>query len=169
MLKISDFKFGDVIEKSQRHTLLHATNEKSKQDVTLKYYRLTDHSSKAYSTILNEVVLMAKCKHKNIIDLYGFSEKNAIDPLTKEEYIAFYVVMERFDQTLKQIIKARERIGRRFTLLEIQDFVSQMLPVFCYLQSENISQQDIKPKNILVSKNLYKVNNENLCFSLLFS
>lgn len=158
MLKIADFEFGKVITRSQRSIIMEAKNVKTLELLTAKFYRIPDHKTKAYSYILNEVVLMAKSNnHPSIVKFYGFCEKTMFDPALKEEYVGFYIILEKMDQSLKEENKERRTKKTPFTLEEIKFFLNDIFPACVHLESLNIAQQDIKSKNILKKGKNFKV------------
>lgn len=158
MLKISDFEFGKIISRSQKSIIMEAKNLKTTENLTAKLYRIPDHKTKAYSFILNEVVLMAKSSnHPNLVKFYGFCEKIMHDPALKEEYIGFYIILERLDISLKDEIKEKKLNNTHFQLNEIRNFISEIFPACSHLESLNIAQQDIKTKSILKKGKSYKV------------
>lgn len=158
MLKINDFEFGKVISRSQRSIIMEAKNLKTGEQLTAKFYRIPDHKNKAYSYILNEVVLMAKSNnHPNLVKFYGFCEKTMFDPALKEEYVGFYIVLERMEKSLKEEIKERKLNKNPFKLEEIKSFLLNLFPACIHLENLNIAQQDIKTKNILKKTNIYKI------------
>ena len=158
MLKVSDFEFGKVITRSQRSIIMEAKNLKTNENLTAKFYRIPDHKTKAYSYILNEVVLMAKSNnHPNLVRFYGFCEKTMFDPALKEEYVGFYIILEKMESSLKEEIKSRKLNKTQITISEIKKFLSDIFPACVHLENLNIAQQDIKPKSILKKGKNYKV------------
>lgn len=158
MLKINDFEFGKVISRSQRSIIMEAKSLKTGEQLTAKFYRIPDHKNKAYSYILNEVVLMAKSNnHPNLVRFFGFCEKTMFDPALKEEYVGFYIILEKMDGSLKEEIKERKNTKKQLTLEEIKNFLKDIFPACVYLEGLNIAQQDLKTKNILKKGKNYKV------------
>ena len=161
MLKINDFEFGKAITRSQRSIILEAKNIKTNEQLTAKFYRIPDHKTKAYSYILNEVVLMAKSNnHPNLVKFYGFCEKTIFDPALKEEYVGFYIILEKMETSLKDEIKQRRIKNTLLTIEEIKGFLLDLFPACIHLENLNIAQQDIKPKSILKKGKTYKVSNQ---------
>ena len=159
MLKIADFEFGKVITRSQRCIIMEAKNLKTNEQLTAKFYRIPDHKTKAYSYILNEVVLMAKSNnHPNLVKFYGFCEKTMFDPALKEEYVGFYIILEKMEFSLKDEIMDRRAKKSFFTIEEIKVFLSGIFPACIHLEGLNIAQQDLKTKNILKKEKSYKVS-----------
>lgn len=153
MLKIEDYTFGKVITRTERSTVLSATNKLNLQSVVIKCYRIPSRSSKEYLPILNEIIILSKCSHPNIITLYGFSEQTHYDEVLSEDFLAIYLILEPLEVTLKSIFKERRIKNQYFSFVEIKKFIQDLFPVFCYFERNSILYQDFKPANILKSIN----------------
>uniref|UniRef100_A0AC35U3E6 Stress-activated protein kinase JNK n=1 Tax=Rhabditophanes sp. KR3021 TaxID=114890 RepID=A0AC35U3E6_9BILA len=96
------------------------------------------HAKRAY----REFCLMSIVRHRNIISLYNaFTPQQTID-----EFSDLYIVMEKMDATLQQVIQMdldHERISY---------LLYQMLCGIKHLHSAGIIHRDLKPSNIVVNR-----------------
>ena len=87
-----------------------------------------------------EIFLMNKLEHPNILKLY--------DTIENENYI--YLILEYCDNgDLKHFLKKRPMKERK-----VREFMKQIVSGLQYLNSNNIYHRDLKPQNILITKNL---------------
>jgi len=98
-------------------------------------------------TALREMAILRDINHPNVLDTLEFSCN-----LTR-----VYVVMELLDKDLKQYIRAKQNEKKTIPIEPIQHVTFKMLQGVAYLHANRILHRDLKPHNILVSKDLKEV------------
>ena len=96
--------------------------------------------------LINEISLLSRCSHKNIIELYTAFED--------EKYI--YLVMELANEgTLFHKLKGQ----KTFTENVVSSYMTDVVRAIIYLHSLSppILHRDLKPENVLISNNTLKI------------
>ena len=94
-----------------------------------------------------------KKTHSNgVIKIYG----DQCDQRNQAEYI-YYVLMELADIDWENEIKKRREMKKFYTEGELMEILNQLVISFALLQKNNITHRDIKPQNILIVNNKYKI------------
>ena len=154
--KPSDFEFLQVLgEGGQGHVykvyslINHKIYAMKIIDLEIKE-EITEEQKKEKETIkkniVNEIELLKKCEHPNIVKYYkSFKEKNKI-----------YIIMEYFDNgdldTYINVLKYLEK-KNEINKDKLWNIFYQCMSGLSYLHSSNIVHRDIKPSNIFMSKN----------------
>ena len=93
----------------------------------------------------NEIAIMKKCDHPNIINLYEIFEDNRHIFLIMDECVGG----ELFDKILERLNQ-----GEMYSEKEAAQIFKQVMSAIAYCHSQGICHRDIKPENILfVNKN----------------
>jgi serine/threonine protein kinase len=92
------------------------------------------------STLLREISILKTINHINIIALHDVCTSS----------LPAYLAFEYVDADLARLISNR---GRPFRPAAIKSYAFQMIAAVYYLHSHRIIHRDIKPDNILVSRN----------------
>ena len=101
----------------------------------------------------NIVFNFIKKTHCNgVIKIYG----DQCEQKNEAEYI-YYVLMELADIDWENEIKKRREIKKYYTEGELMEILNQLIISFALLQKNNITHRDIKPQNILIVNNRYKI------------
>ena len=87
-----------------------------------------------------------------VIKLYG----DQCEQKNEAEYI-YYVLMELANIDWENEIKKRSETKKYYTEGELMEIINQLIKTFALLQKNNITHRDIKPQNILIANNMYKV------------
>ena len=95
---------------------------------------------------------LKKTDNKGVIKVYG-SQCNKIND---NEY-NFYVLMELAEIDWEKEIKKRKQLKNYYTEGELYEITRQLIKTFALLQKHNITHRDIKPQNILIVNNVYKI------------
>ena len=95
---------------------------------------------------------LKKTNNKGVIQVYG-SQCNKIND---NEY-NFYVLMELAEIDWEKEIKKRKELKNYYTEGELYEITRQLIKTFALLQKNNITHRDIKPQNILIVNNIYKI------------
>lgn len=111
----------------------------------IKFLRHSLRSVKNVEFLHQEIEILMRLKHSNIIQLYSFFE-------TKESKIA--LIMEYLSGgTLKQYINSKE--NNRLEEEETRKILIQILRTVCYCHKMNIIHHDLKTDNILFTDETY--------------
>ena len=135
----SDLKFIEKIGRGAFGTVLHVFDKKLNKDISVKVISKTKRSPSYINKIKEEISILKKLNHPNIVKFYGFLETNN-QLLVKMEYIKH--------GTLKQWMKTREKISEE----EASTILRKILTAIEYLHSKQICHRDLKPENIMLSK-----------------
>ena len=95
---------------------------------------------------------LKKTNNKGVIQVYG-SQCNKIND---NEY-NFYVLMELAEIDWEKEIKKRKQLKNYYTEGELYEITRQLIKTFALLQKNNITHRVIKPQNILIVNNKYKI------------
>ena len=95
---------------------------------------------------------LKKTNNNGIIKVYG-SQCNKVN---ENEY-NFYVLMELAEIDWEKEIKKRKQLKNYYTEGELYEITRQLIKTFALLQKNNITHRDIKPQNILIANNVYKI------------
>ena len=87
-----------------------------------------------------------------VIKLYG----DQCEQKNQAEYI-YYVLMELANIDWENEIKKRNETKKYYTEGELIDILNQLISTFALLQKNNVTHRDIKPQNILIVNNRYKI------------
>ena len=127
---------------------------KNNKDYAMKIinlkYRENIEDTKKKLKIVDDFLKETNCK--GVIRIYGsLYEKKEI-----EEY-KYYILMELARTDWEDEIKYRSKHNLYYTEDEIFNIISQLVQCFALLQKHNVSHRDVKPQNILILNDLYKV------------
>ena len=93
-----------------------------------------------------------KTQSNGVIKLYG----DQCEQKNEAEYI-YYVLMELANIDWENEIKKRSESKKYYTEGELIEILDQLISSFALLQKNNITHRDIKPQNILIANNKYKI------------
>ena len=117
-------------------TVYEATNIVFKSKVAMKM--IIKHENMKPTLIKNEIDILKKLSHPNIVKIYEFYESTN----------CFYLINEFCDQgELYNYINKSTLNEQQLSIIFYQVFSG-----LCYLHENNILHRDIKPENILISK-----------------
>jgi serine/threonine protein kinase len=139
--KVGKCIIHNLIGKGQTSNVYHATHEFLGIDVALKIlseeFKLTDTNIE--TMFLQEAKHLAKLNHKNLVSIFD-AEKN-------DKYT--YIVMEHIDGVnLNSIVEKEKKV----TVHHAVEIMLNLADVLEYALENNIIHRDIKPGNIMVSK-----------------
>lgn len=98
---------------------------------------------KFYKNFLDEIKILYKLNHKNIVRIYNY--------YAYESIFTGFILMEYIDgQNIEDYINNYISI---FEDNSIDDIFLQMIEAFCYIEEHGIIHRDIREANILVDKN----------------
>ena len=134
-----DLKYIETLDKGSFGTVLHVFDNKLKMDMALKVIDKTGKKNSYINKMKEEISILRKLNHPNIVNFYGFIETNN-QLMIKMEYIKY--------GTLKNWINNRENINEE----EASTIIGRILSAIEYLHGKQICHRDIKPENIMISR-----------------
>ena len=121
-------------------TVFKAKHKETKEIVALKRVRLDDEDEGVPSSALREICLLKELKHKNIVRLH--------DVLHSDRRLT--MVFEFCDQDLKKYF---DSCKGKVDSSTVKSFMFQLLQGLQFCHGHNVLHRDLKPQNILISKN----------------
>ena len=92
-------------------------------------------------------------KHNGLIKLYG---DKSIQQQNMNEFF-YYVIMELAEKDLEKEINSRRTHRKYYSESELLDIILQLVKTLSLMQKNNITHRDVKPQNILLLKDTYKL------------
>ena len=135
--KIGEGVYGEVFR---------AVNDKTGECYALKRIKISDSDAGMPSNTVREIGLLRELDHQNVVKLLDVAYKK----VRHQERLL--LVFEYIDTDLHSAIVARRKAKRPITTMEACDVVRQLLRGLKYCHSRKIIHRDIKPPNILVSR-----------------
>ncbi|KAL2571569.1 hypothetical protein AAZX31_17G018400 [Glycine max] len=138
----SRYKIEEVIGKGSYGVVCSAYDTHTGEKVAIKKINdIFEHVSDA-TRILREIKLLRLLRHPDIVEI-----KHILLPPSRREFKDIYVVFERMESDLHQVIKANDDL----TPEHYQFFLYQLLRGLKYIHRANVFHRDLKPKNILAN------------------
>lgn len=130
----------------------HDSLSASKKEYALKIIEFKDYESEIFANLMNEIIILRKLakKHKNnfyieLFDAYIISDPN-------QQFKKLILVEELCECNLNDIINVRKQMGIEWGEEELVGIFSHLLEALEKIQNDGICHRDIKPHNILFSK-----------------
>lgn len=124
-------------------TVWAALNQDTGELVAIKKLK-TKYYSQEECLNLNEVKILRKMKHPNIIQLKQVIKRDEI----------LYLIFEYMDCSLHQLINSRLQY---FTEDEIRKICFQLFQALAYMHHHGYFHRDLKPENVLVKGDIIKI------------
>ena len=135
----SDLKYIETLDHGAFGTVIHVLEISTNKEMAIKVINKTDAQLSIIQKMKEEVSILRQINHENIVQFYGYTETiNQL--LIKMEYIKY--------GTLNQWIKNHKKISEE----EASIILKHILSAITYLHSKQICHRDIKPQNIMFSK-----------------
>ncbi|KAL1460485.1 hypothetical protein WDU94_012465, partial [Cyamophila willieti] len=140
-----DYEIQEQIGKGGFATVFRAKNYKKNQDVAVKVINWQLMKERKFEEkVLQEIEIHSKLCHPNVIKL--------LDHFSYSDNI--YLVLELCENdTVKRYLDENGKLSER----EARDLLEQIVQGLLYLQSQNIVHRDIKPDNLLLTKDMQVV------------
>ena len=135
----SDLKFIEKVDCGAFGTVLHVFDKKMDKEIAVKVISKVKRSPSYINKVKEEISILKKLHHPNIVKFYGFLEANS-QLLVKMEYIKY--------GNLKTWMKNKENISEE----EASTLLRNILSAIEYLHSKQICHRDLKPENIMLSR-----------------
>ena len=134
-----DFKYIETIDHGAFGTVIHVIEISTNKDMAIKVINKSNSPSSLIKKIKEEISVLKKLNHENIVKFFGFFETiNQL--LIKMEYVKY--------GTLKKWMKSHNKISEEDASLILR----QIFSAIEYLHGKQICHRDIKPENIMLSK-----------------
>ena len=134
-----DLKFIKEIDHGAFGKVIHALEPLKNLDLAIKVINKIGAGTQVIKEMKEEISILKKIYHDNIVKFYGYSETNN-QLLIKMEYIKY--------GTLSNWMKSNHKISEEDASL----ILGKVLSAVEYLHSMQICHRDIKPENIMISK-----------------
>jgi serine/threonine protein kinase len=154
---INDYRIAKTLGKGACGKVKLAYDETEGRWVAIKVVRRADSrkrigglttAQKQYNAFMREIEVMKKLRHRNIVSLYEVIDDPTADKL--------YLVMQYVDKGV--VAKVEVRANSDFVCdpippAQLARYTREMLTGLQYLHAHDVVHRDLKPDNILVSKN----------------
>ncbi len=134
-----DLKFIKDIDQGAFGKVIHVYETKKNLDLAIKVINKTGLGSNSINEMKEEISILKKLNHSNIVKFYGYSETNN-QLLIKMEYIKY--------GTLSKWMKGKPKIKEE----DASKILKAVLSAVEYMHSMHICHRDIKPENIMLSE-----------------
>jgi serine/threonine protein kinase len=139
-VQIGNYTLTKIIGKGSFSNVYKAYHIETTELYAIKVVSLKNLANKMIENIESEISITIKIKHDNIVRLY--------ETIKTDKYIC--LVIDYCDgEDLNKYIKKNGRISEKQT----KKFMTQIASGLHYLHSLNLIHRDLKPHNILLSKN----------------
>ena len=160
--RIDEFKFIKQIGEGTFGKIYCVIWNKNNKEYAMKKMMLKTKAEIKRNKEQNDIICnyIKKTESNGVIKIFGTQcneiENNLDDLDNKYEY-NFYVLMELADIDWEKEINKRKITKNYYTESEIHNIMRQLIKSFSSLQKNNITHRDIKPQNILIVDNIYKI------------
>ena len=161
---IEEFKFIKQIGEGTFGKIYSTKWNKNGKEYAMKKMYMKNKSEIKRNKEQTDLVynFLKKTRNNGVVKIYGSLSKE-IDENTEEnkenknyEY-NFYVLMELAEIDWEKEINNRKQAKNFYTEGEIYKIMRQLIKTFSELQKNYITHRDIKPQNILIVNNTYKI------------
>lgn len=131
------------------HEVYEVENDEDKRIMALK--KIPSSSIEGHLSTLNEIDVLFKCRHPNIVRIYGYNETIEQSPENKPIYIT-NVFMEKLDESFESILKKNKGVTL-YTKEELLQLIDNVLSGFWYLELKEKPHGDFRPGNLMIKWN----------------
>lgn len=136
--KIGEGTYGVVYKAEEKST---------KRTVALKKVRLSDDREGVPATTIREISLLKNLQHPNIIALYQVIYTDN----------KLYLVFEYAETDLKKYLDRLRKEKKSLPLQQVRAFSYQLASAIAYCHSIGILHRDLKPQNVLITRDGLKL------------
>ena len=136
---VEDLIYIEDIAQGAFGKVIHAREKSTNRDISVKIIDILDDNEKLIKKVKEEISILKKLEHENIVKFYGHIEKQN-QLLIKMEYLKY--------GTLSQWMNNNKKITEEESSL----ILKKILSAIDYLHNNHICHKDIKPENIMLSK-----------------
>ena len=149
----NEYEIMDKIGHGTFGTIYRVRWEKNNKQYAMKILKLIkEKDMEDYQNKLNILINFEKNTYcRNIIKVYGtLYEQN-------EGFFRCFVLMELAKNDWEMEIRQRSKHRLFYTEKELTVIIKQLISCYALLQKSNITHRDVKPQNVLIINNLYKI------------
>lgn len=140
MAKISDYEIMQPIGSGTYSVVHKGINKITRQLCAIKIMERRKFSKSNYiDNLIHEISCHKKLEHRYIVKMYDFCWDST----------NIYIIMELCETSLSAFIKKRSRLSEH----TVRIFIRMLADALKYLRENNISHFDLKPQNLLLTKN----------------
>ncbi|KAL0488346.1 serine/threonine-protein kinase Stk [Acrasis kona] len=142
--KVNQYVLGEILGEGSYAKVREAIDSNSLKRVAIKIVkkRVMRKIKGAMTALKNEINIMRKLKHKNVIQL--------IEVIHNNEKERIYIVIEFAGAgSLQQVINSHP--NKRLPLSDVWCFFTQLIEGLEYIHNQGVVQRDIKPANLMVT------------------
>lgn len=143
---LSLFKIKNLLGRTI-HDVYEVENTITNKIMALK--KVVSTTIEGHLSTLNEIDVLFKCRHPNIVNTYGYNESTETTLEGKNLFIT-NVLMEKLDESFVSILKKRKELFSKDDLLYLIDSV---LKGFWYLELKEKPHGDFRPGNLMLKYN----------------
>ena len=137
---ISNYEFNKTIGEGNFAKVKLCTFKPTKEEFAIKIINKTKLKQKMKHTLYQEIEIISKLKHQNIITVYQIIE----------DLENYYIIMENCKKgELFDYIVENKNLSEK----ESSIFFYQLINGVEYMHSQNIVHRDLKPENLLLTEN----------------
>ncbi|CAH1449690.1 unnamed protein product [Lactuca virosa] len=140
--EVSRYKVKEIIGEGNSSIVCSAYDTHTGEIVAIKKINNIFENVSVAISVTREIKLLRRLYHPDIVKI-----KNILLPPSRKEFNDIYVVFERMDCDLHQIIKANDDL----TPEHYQVFLYQIFRGLKYIHTANVFHRDLRPKNILAT------------------
>ena len=151
-----EFKILEKIGSGSFGKIYSVIWEKNNKKYAMKIMKLKKEKDfENYKNKLNILInFIKKTNCKNVVKVYGTLYEQQMAP---NQIFRCYVLMELAKTDWEFEIKNRSKHKVYYTEEELLDIIKQLVKCYSLLQKCNITHRDVKPQNILIMNNSYKI------------
>lgn len=160
---LSHFTIGSLLGKGT-HEVFEAQHNVTKKDLALK--KIINNSIDSHFSTLTEIDSLFKCRHPNIVRIFGYNEqiiKNSFEEEKNDKVEILHVTnvfMEKLDENFSTVIANRKKDDQPFSKEELKQVFNQILSAFWYLELKEKPHGDFRPQNLMVKREKVKQNDK---------
>lgn len=140
MANIKDYELLQQIGSGTYSVVHKGINKKTRQFCAIKIMDRKKFSKINYiDNLIQEISFHKKLDHRYIVKMYDFCW----------DALKIYIIMELCEFSLSSFIKKRSRLSEN----TVRIFIRQLAEALKYLRENNISHFDLKPQNLLLTRN----------------
>ena len=152
---IREFKINKKIGEGTYGKIYSVTWTKNNELYALK--KIIAYSQEELNTFKKRVKimqdLMEKTHHNGFIKIYG----GKCIPQKRIDEFHYYIIMELGGQDWEREILTRKSILLYYSEYELFQIILQLVKTLSLMQKNNVTHRDIKPQNILICKDVFKL------------
>lgn len=154
MEKEENFDFSPYKQKKllgkNIHEVFEVEDSDNKKTMALK--KIPSPTIEGHLSTLNEIDVLFKCRHPNIVRIFGYNETIEQSPENKPIYIT-NVFMEKLDESFESILRKNKGSPTLYTKEELLQLIDSVLSGFWYLELKEKPHGDFRPGNLMIKWN----------------